>query len=94
MRASGKGPPSLVNPKGPPGFQNIAELANTRVFSNLVLSGLKEKGWWDWWLWDTWMGQAFQKGFDSFAVSLSQKEARFDRTDAKEGYQLLKNDSP
>jgi hypothetical protein len=93
IRKKGKGVGLFILPKPPPGFRNAAEVANTRAFSNLFLSGLKRKGWWDWWLWDTWTGKAFQNWVDKFAASLSLANANFDGRDgARESFKLLKNE--
>jgi hypothetical protein len=93
FRESGKGAGSFVSPKGPPGFRNIVEIASTRTFSHLFLSGLKRKGWWDWWLWDTWGGRKFRKQFDNFAISSTISSANFDgREGARDGFKLLKTE--
>jgi hypothetical protein len=91
IRESGKGVGQFVEPKAPLGFRNVGEMVNTRVVSNLFLSGLKRKGWWDWWLWDTWIGRVFRNRFDNFAISLALSSADFDgREGARDSFKLLK----
>jgi len=94
IRKTGKGPCALIPAKGPGPYRNVSEIASTRFFSSLFLSGLRTKTWWDWLLWNTWPGQVFQKWFDNMAANTVAKGADFDgRTDAREGFKLLRNES-
>lgn len=92
IRKAGKGPALFIAPQALGPYKNVSEMARTRLFAQLFLSGTGPKSWWDWFLWDTWPGQAFQKWFDTVAPQMTAKQARWDeRTDAKEGFHLLKN---
>jgi len=94
IRKSGKGVGTLIYGKGVGQFKNLGELARTRAFSRLFLSGLRSKTWLDWVLWDTWAGQVFRNWFDGMAMEVSVKQARWDdRKNAREGFQLLKSQS-
>lgn len=93
IRKTGKGPAAFIAGKAPPPYVNISEIARTHFFTKLFLMGLRPKTWWDWFLWNTWPGQAFQQWFDGIAARMISKVARWDeRTDAKEGFHLLKNE--
>lgn len=92
IRKTGKGPVAFIAGQGPGPYRNLGEVARTLFFTKLFLMGTRPKTWWDWFLWDTWPGQAFQKWFDGIASQMTAKQARWDeRTDAKEGFHLLKN---
>jgi len=94
IRKTGKGASAFVPAKGPGPYRNVTEITRTRFFSHLFLSGLKAKTWWDWLLWNTWPGQVFQRWFDNMAANMAAKEANFDgRTDTREGFKLLRNES-
>jgi hypothetical protein len=92
IRKSGKGAGNLVTAKAPFGFRNSNELASTRLFTELFISGLKEKRWWDWLLWDTALGHVLHNYFEYVALSMACAGANFDsRQGAREGFKLLKN---
>jgi dimethylaniline monooxygenase (N-oxide forming) len=91
FRKSGKGPTAFIKPDPLPGFKTFPEAATTRLFAQFVLSGLKEKGWWDWFFWDTWFGSQLQGKFDDFVSRKFLKAGDFDRKEAREGFKLLKN---
>lgn len=89
IRKSGKGPGAFVPGKPIGWFRNPSELGTSRVGSYIFLSGLGSKGWWYWFLFNTWLGKLLYKKAGESGGKQAAQEADFGRADARPSFKEL-----